>query len=1685
MLMKTQIPVGHARSAVIGARLDPLRRHPSQAASLFFSLILLLSAHYPLQAALIPANSKVLFLGNGAATCQTCFAGLYAGDASVAAQNVTSAAFNITASVLNDFYNGRSSVTVKNSLMTELDKGYNYIVFVDLLDYAQNKPELHMESARILKSYTRSMGTQVVLPMLWASSNAVANTSTFENQTYRISDALGLACVPAGLTWKSIRNDGSLGSAECSPNAPNTQAAYALSATLFAHFFEKKPTGTFTNGLNASVITGINNYSYAAWETARTATHYTGTFTGGAFTPWTVPHALGSRNWADTGTSSEEATDNQLNTIITRAGYAYKGYHIDGYSKNYYPFCFSNTDVQNLANQKDWDFLFGRSNSGNSTAIADIATQHTYDPGQDSRFIVLPRHISNDPITTIQNTAVTSEYAVTYAQSSVFVDTIPNYIGIARAWLERPDLVFVQTWDQHMSTAGYMMQAAMIYTLVTGGQNPLSSYSGWSPDETYAILLGYKTVKELGGLTHVATPPIAYGANVTSISGAPITINLSGIDLDGLTVSAINVSSPSRGTLSVTGNTAIYTPNPGAVGRDTFTYQVNNGASLSQVATVTINNITQHTWAFETVSGGTTPDEICGNTATLVDNAATGATAPTPVAGKIGQALRFNGTSQYLTTAISIPGPNVFTVGAWFRTSVAGGKIIGFGNGSSYDRHLYINTSGQLVFGVNPGSVKTLTTSATIIDGAWHHVAASLSSAGMKLYLDGVMVGSDASTTSGQAYTGNWRIAYDMVNGWPGVGSGYLNGALDDVRVYYRALSDNEVSALMVPPTMTLTSLSPATGPSTGGIPVTITGTNLTGALAVTFGGVAATSVTAVSPTSVTCVAPVAMAPGTVSVNVSTATGMTTLSNGYTYVLPENVWPFETVGTRTTPDVLSGNTASLVNAPTQVAGRLGQALNFNGTSQYLTTANSMTSPDLFTLSAWVRTSTAGGKIIGFGNGSSYDRHLYINTSGKVVFGVYPGAVKTLTTSAAINNGAWHHVAASLSASGMKLYLDGAMVANDPTVTSGQAYSGNWRIGYDTLGTWPGAGSAYVNGDLDDVRVYYRELSQSEVTALAAPATPTLTSLSATSGPTAGGTPVILTGTNLTGATAVTFGGTAATSVTPVSATSVVCLPPAKTAGAVTVAVTTPGGTATLTNGYTYILAPTLTSLSPTSGLLTGGTPVILTGTNLTGVTTVTFGVTPATSVTAVSATSVSCVTPANAAGVATVFLTTPGGTAALTNGYTYMAAPAITTQPSHVSLIVGQAATFTVVATGTPTPTYQWQKNGADIAGATSASYTTPATVAGDSGSTYRCVVTNPSATVTTSSAMLTVSVALSRTGWVATALNNNAYAYNAIDGNGSSRWDTGWVQYSGQWFQVDMRSNQTFNQIVLDATASSGDYPRGYQVQVSNDGTNWGSALASGAGAAMTTIFLPTQNARYIRIVQTGTTTFNYWSIHELNVYNPAAIAPAITTQPSTITVTAGQTATFTVAATGSPAPTYQWQKGTTNISGATSASYTTPATVMGDNGSNYQCVVTNSAGTVTSIAATLTVYSNYNAWLLGYSLTGANALATADPDGDGVVNLIEYALGLSPVTTNINPVTLDQVVVNGSTYLRLSVNRNPAVTDVLIEGLSAGTLTNPAEWSTSTTVIETNTASVFTVRDSVPIKTTGKRFIRLRFTQ
>jgi hypothetical protein len=166
--------------------------------------------------------------------------------------------------------------------------------------------------------------------------------------------------------------------------------------------------------------------------------------------------------------------------------------------------------------------------------------------------------------------------------------------------------------------------------------------------------------------------------------------------------------------------------------------------------------------------------------------------------------------------------------------------------------------------------------------------------------------------------------------------------------------------------------------------------------------------------------------------------------------------------------------------------------------------------------------------------------------------------------------------------------------------------------------------------------------------------PTLTSLSPSDGPQAGGTTVTINGVNLFTTTAVTFGGVAATSFTVVSNSQITAVTPAGT-GSVAVAVTTTGGVADNLS-FTYDTTPTISGLTPTSGSTNGGDTVTITGTNLANTEAVTFGGTPA-SFGVIDDGTIAAVTPPGAAGAVDVVVTTPGGSATDPAAFTYVAPP--------------------------------------------------------------------------------------------------------------------------------------------------------------------------------------------------------------------------------------------------------------------------------------------------------------------------------------------------------------------------------------------------------------------------------------------
>jgi hypothetical protein len=433
--------------------------------------------------------------------------------------------------------------------------------------------------------------------------------------------------------------------------------------------------------------------------------------------------------------------------------------------------------------------------------------------------------------------------------------------------------------------------------------------------------------------------------------------------------------------------------------------------------------------------------------------------------------------------------------------------------------------------------------------------------------------------------------------------------------------------------TPTLTGLSASSGPSIGGTTVTITGTNLGGATSVMFGDVAA-SFTVVSSTTISAVAPPGTSGDTVDVVVYTPLGFsaTGTSSQFTYA---SAVPTVTALSASTGTTAGGATITITG--TNFGNVQGVA--FGGQASPSFTVLSPTS-----ISAVVPVNAAGVMHVtvtnddGTSSTSSADQYTYSSTSSTPT-------VTSLGTSSGPTGGGTSVTITGTNFSGVTNVFFGTLPSASFTVTSSTsitAVAPAQAAGAVDLTVLTGAGLSASSSS--DVFTYNGTA-------------PSVSALDVSSGPTGGGTTVTLTGANLNGATAVTFGSTTATSFTVDSPTQITATAPAGSAGSAHVTVTTPYGTSSTSSAdlFTYLNAPTVTALSVSSGLGSGGTSVTITGTNFSGLVSVAFGSVDATSFTVTSSTSITATSPAAQPGDVNVVVTTALGAspASSANLFTY------------------------------------------------------------------------------------------------------------------------------------------------------------------------------------------------------------------------------------------------------------------------------------------------------------------------------------------------------------------------------------------------------------------------------------------------
>jgi large repetitive protein len=463
-----------------------------------------------------------------------------------------------------------------------------------------------------------------------------------------------------------------------------------------------------------------------------------------------------------------------------------------------------------------------------------------------------------------------------------------------------------------------------------------------------------------------------------------------------------------------------------------------------------------------------------------------------------------------------------------------------------------------------------------------------------------------------------------------------------------------------LPPTPTVSSLSPASGPVTGDTTVTITGTGFTNASTVSFGGTPGTSVTYVSATRITARSP-AHAVGVVDVNVTTTGGTSAIVTGdrFTYVpVVFSISPASGPSAGGTNVTITG--AGFTSASTvSFGGTAGTNVTYLSTTQIRVSSPARATGG--TVDITVRTATFTSAIV------AADQFTYT--------GVDP----TITSITPVSGPVAGATTVTITGTG---FINGSTVSFGGTAGTSVTFVSATRIT---------ARSPAHTAGVVEVTVTTPEPRTSATSAadwFTYVPIPTVSGISPTNGPSTGGTNVTITGTGFTSASTVSFGGTAGTSVTYVSDTQITVRSPARaTGGTVDVTVATTGGTSAISavDRFTYTggAAPTITSITPISGRLAGGTTVTITGTGFTDASTVSFGGSPGTSVTYLSATQIRVISPSRTAGGVDVRVTTsePRTTGIVAGDFfTYVPIPTV----SSLSQTSGPLAGGTLVTiTGT------------------------------------------------------------------------------------------------------------------------------------------------------------------------------------------------------------------------------------------------------------------------------------------------------------------------------------------------------------------------------------------------------------------
>ena len=377
--------------------------------------------------------------------------------------------------------------------------------------------------------------------------------------------------------------------------------------------------------------------------------------------------------------------------------------------------------------------------------------------------------------------------------------------------------------------------------------------------------------------------------------------------------------------------------------------------------------------------------------------------------------MDFDGTDDYITAASSTSSVNItgpLTVSAWIKPGTSGGNqyIVGKWNGATLLNYLLMVNAGgtTATFFVGDGNGPN-GASATVSPGVWSHIVGMWDGTNTKIYLNGVFVANATTPLAPDASGTSLFFGQGSGNG-----VGLYNGDLDEVRIYNRALSADEVGQLY---------------------------------------------------------------------RLTTPTGTDTSLKGY--------WSFngQDISSATAFDRSGAGNTGTISGASKSIGRVGQALSFDGTDDSIsvTDSSSLNQTSAITLSAWIKTTASGrrdiiNRQVGSGTYNGYNLVLgddYYGctggSTGKLGFFMGTTGGLTLCSKTSVNDGNWRFTVATYDGTTARLYVDGVL---DNSTAMGNGLSGGTTlyIGRSNAG-------GFFNGLLDEVRIYGRTLSASEIQSL--------------------------------------------------------------------------------------------------------------------------------------------------------------------------------------------------------------------------------------------------------------------------------------------------------------------------------------------------------------------------------------------------------------------------------------------------------------------------------------------------------------------------------------------------------------------------------------------------------------------------